>query len=123
MLLVVVLAGAAAISATLGALAGKSVPHALALGYYLAGVVSLVISFALGSRGPTRVERTEDTEDFRPSPFGLIFGSPRAGRVRQRRKVTPEERRQARLSSAGLFVFGLLLILLGAALDPGRRVF
>jgi len=121
--LVLVVGGTAAISATLGALAGKSVPHSLATGYYLAGVGSLLMTFVLGSRGPTRAEQSDDPEDLRPSPFGVIFGTPRGGRTRQRRKATPEERRQARLASVGAFVFGLLLILLGAALDPARRVF
>jgi hypothetical protein len=127
-LLVIVLVGlggVAAISAALGALAGKSVPHALALGYYIAGAGCLVLSFAFGSRGPTRAEQTEDDEDVGQfHPLG-VFGVPRGGRVgrRQRRKATPEERREARLASVGLFAFGLFLVLLGAAIDPGHRVF
>ena len=123
--LLVVLGGVAAISATFGALVGKSVPHALAIGYYIAGCGCLVMSFAIGSRGPTRAEPTDDEEDYRHTPLMTGFGVPRGGRVgrRQRRKATPEERREARLSSLGLFVLGLLLILLAAAFDPARRVF
>ena len=120
----IVLGGVAAISATLGALTGGSLPRALSIGYYLAGCACLVVSFALGSRGPTRAASTDDEEDLQPTPF-TVFGAPRGGRVgrRQRRKATPEERREARLSSLGLFVFGVFLLMLGAAFDPARHVF
>lgn len=118
--LLVVLGGVAAISATLAALAGKSVPHALAIGYYLAACGVLIMSFAFGSRGPTRVDMSDDPEEYRPVG---VFGVSRGGRLgrRNRRKATPEERREARLASIGLFVFGLLLVLLAAAFDPSRR--
>jgi hypothetical protein len=125
--LLLVLGGVAAISATVGALAGKSIPHSLAIGYYLAGSGCLVMSFVIGSRGPTRAESADDddAEDQRRAALMAGFGVPRGGRVgrRNRRKATPEERRAARLSSIGLFVFGLLLILLAAAFDPSRRAF
>jgi hypothetical protein len=123
--LLLVLGGVAAIAATLGALAGKSVPHAIAIGYYVAAAGSLVLSFALGSRGPTRVDRDDDVEEYHPVPFGGIFGTPRAARLgrRARRKATPEERREGRLAAVGLFAFGLFLVVLGAAIDPTRRVF
>jgi len=120
----VVLGGVGAISAMFAALTGRSVPHGLAIGYYLAGCGSLVMSFVFGSRGPTRAESTDEVEDYKPTPLE-VFGVPRGGRVgrRQRRKATPEERREARLVSVGLFGFGLFLILLGAAFDPARHVF
>jgi hypothetical protein len=123
--LLVVVGGVAAIAATVGALAGKSVPHALAIGFYLAGSGCLVLSFAIGSRGPTRAEATDDPGDDRQAALMAGLGVPRGGRVgrRPRRKATPEERREARLSSIGLFVFGLFLILLAAAFDPARHAF
>lgn len=116
-ILAVVLGGTAAVSAALGALAGGSLRHALALGYYLVGVGILIGSLALGSRGPTRVER--DPEGDRPVfPFGVLsFGR------RKVRKATHEERREAKLASLGLFAFGALIILLGAVVDPARRAF
>lgn len=122
-ILAVVLGGTAAISAALGALAGRSVLHSLAIGYYLVGAGVLVGSLALGSRGPNRVERG-GAEDRPISIGGLfpLFGGRSAGR-RTIRKRTPEERRQSRLGSLGLFVFGVLLVLLGAAIDPTRRAF
>jgi hypothetical protein len=115
----IVLGGVAAISATLGALAHRSVPHAVAVGYYLAGVGCLIVGFAFGSRGPTRPEGEDDPEKSRPTAFGFTVS---AGR-RPRRKATPEERREARLASFGLFMFGVILILLGAVIDPTRRAF
>jgi hypothetical protein len=108
----VVLGGTAALSAALGALAGKSILHALAVGFYVVAAALLLGSLALGGRGPTRVDRS--AEDY--------GGRHSLGR-RERRKATPEERREARWTSLGLFAFGLLLVLLGAALDPSRRVF
>ncbi len=122
--LLLALGGTAAISATLGALAHKSVPHALAVGYYVVGAGCLFMSLAFGSRGPTRGASTDDEEDFRPSPFGIL-GTSRGGRTgrRARRKATPEERRESRLAAVGLFAFGVLLVFLGAMVDPGRRAF
>lgn len=122
-----VLGGVAVIAATLGALAGASVPHAISIGYYIAGCGSLIMSFAIGSRGPTRAEPDPDgeNEDYRPSAMTVLGGVPRGGRIgrRPRRKATPEERREARLASLGLFVFGIALLLLGAAFDPAKHVF
>ncbi len=120
MILAVVLGGTAAISGALGALAGTSILHALAVGFYLVGAGILFGSLALGSRGPTRADRSAEGDP--PFlPLGPIPILPR-GR-RSRRKATPEERRESRRISLGLFVFGLLLVLVGAALDPTRRLF
>jgi hypothetical protein len=123
----VLLGGVAAISATLGALGGRGIPHAVATGYYVVGVMSLLMCLALGLRGPTRPELDDDDdrEAFRPPPFG-VFGFSRAGYSggrRPRRQATPEERREARLGSLGLFGLGLLFIVLGAAIDPAQRLF
>src|ERR1700760_4986228 len=93
----IVLGGVAAISAVWGALAHKSVPHAVAIGYYVAGAAFLVAGFALGSRGPTRTDPSDDPEAYRPSPMGVL-GFSRA-RYGSRRKATPEERREGRLAS------------------------
>jgi hypothetical protein len=119
-ILVVGLGGAAAISSALGALAGKSVQHSLAVGYYLLGALLLLGSLVLGSRGPMRAER--DAESMRPGPLGILLPSASLGR-RALRKATPEERRESRFTSLGLFVFGVLVILLGAVLDPARHAF
>lgn len=125
-IVVVVLAVTATVSVALGALAGSSLQHALAVGYYLVGVGVLLGSLAFGLRGPNRADRSP-TEEYRPGPLGILFGGgPAGGRVAGRRpvrKATPEERRGARLASVGLFAFGVLLIVLGAVIDPSRRAF
>jgi len=118
----VLVGGTAAVSAALGALAGKSVSHSLAVGFYLAGAGVLFGSLALGSRGPMRADRSSDEDQpvFTPSP---LFGGLRPLGRRTLRKATPEERTESRRSALGLFVLGLLLILLGTAFDPSRHAF
>jgi hypothetical protein len=117
----VLVAGTAAISVVLGALAGASLLRSLAVGFYLAGAGVLIGCLALGVRGPMRVERSIDGDEpvFGSSPWGL----PRPLGRRSIRKATPEERIDSRRSAIGLFVLGLLLILIGTAFDPSRRAF
>ncbi len=110
-LLAVVVGGTTVISIVLGALSGKSIVHALAVGYYVVGAAVLVGSFVLGSRGPWRTE----TDDAGSS---MLFRGPR-----RRRKATAEERAEGRRSSVGLFALGVGLVLLGAVVDPSRRAF
>jgi len=122
----VTLGGTAAVSASLGALSGRSVLHALAVGYYVVGTAVLIGCFVIGARGPLRRAQGDDGEEpgmIPPSMFGGLFGSGSARRRRGRRKATPEERRGATLTSLGLFALGLLLILIGAVADPSRRAF
>jgi hypothetical protein len=106
----------------LGALADKSLSHSLAVGFYLVGAGVLFVSLALGSRGPMRADRS--VEEDRPVALGGSMGLPRLplGR-RSLRKASPEERSESRRASLGLFVLGLLLVLLGTAFDPTRHAF
>jgi len=117
----VLVGGTAAISVALGALADKDLLRSLAVGYYLAGAGVLLCSLALGIRGPTRADRTVDEEDprFNVPTMGLLRP---VGR-RSLRKATPEERRESKRESLGLFVLGLALVLLGTAFDPTRSAF
>ncbi len=118
----VVAGGTAAVSAALGALAGRSVLHSVAVGYYVVAAAVLIGSFVLGSRGPIRRDARDDDDSavIPPSMFTWRRGpSPR----RSMRKATPEERREAKLTSLGLFALALLLILIGAAVDPTHRTF
>jgi len=116
-ILAVLVGGTAAISVALGALAGKSLLHSLAVGFYLAGAGTLFGSLALGSRGPMRVDRSFDEDVLGERHALRPFGR------RTLRKATPEERVEARRASLGLFVLGLALILLGTAFDPSRHAF
>jgi hypothetical protein len=120
-ILAVLVGGTAAISAAIGAIAGKGLLHSLAVGFYLVGAGVLLCSLALGSRGPMRADRSfdEDSADVVPSPIG----PPHVLGRRKLRKTTPEERSESRRASLGLFALGLVLLLLGAAFDPSRRLF
>lgn len=118
-----VLGGTAAISVTLGALAGGNLAHSIAVGYYLVAAVTLLGCFVLGARGPLRRDTgDDDTEPLVVPP--TIFSAGRGPlRRRKMRKATPEERRESRLTSLGLFALGLALVLIGSAVDPTRRGF
>jgi hypothetical protein len=112
--LAIVFGGTAGVSATIGALSGRSIAHALATGYYVVGAAVLVGSFVLGSRGPWR-------SDVMAQEPGLAAYRTRTRR--RRRKATLEERAESKRSSVGLFVLGVALVLLGALVDPSRRAF
>jgi hypothetical protein len=117
----VLVGGTAAISAALGALAGRSVLQSLAVGFYLVGAGVLFGSFAFGSRGSMRVDRSVDDDPaaYAPSAWGRLHP---VGR-RSFRKASPEERSESRRASIGLFALGLLLLLIGTAFDPSRHAF
>ena len=112
--LAVVVAGTAAVSAAIGALAHRGIAHSLAVGYYVVGAAVLVGSFVLGSRGPWRSEVMAQEPE---------LAAYRTRTRRRRRKATLEERAESRRSSVGLFLLGVALVLLGALLDPSRRAF
>jgi hypothetical protein len=119
---VVLVAGTAAVSVTLGALAHANLAHSIAVGYYVVGAAVLLGSFVVGGRGPLRREWGDEAEV--PVVPPTIFSMGR-GPLRRRsvRKATPEERREARMSSVGLFALGLVLVLIGIAIDPSKRAF
>lgn len=104
-----------AASVVLGALAHANLARAVAEGFYVVGAAILVCSFVLGARGPLRA-------DWGDSETG---GSrPRAGVLpRSIRRSTPEERTEAKHNSLALFALGIVLLLIGGAVDPTRRVF
>lgn len=118
-IVVVLVGGTAAVSAALGALSGRSVLHSLAVGYYVVGTAVLVGSFVLGLRGPVRSRPLDDPNAQQPSMtgWGGVF------LPRTIRRTTPEERRTAKQGSVGLFLLGILLVAIGAMIDPSRRVF
>jgi hypothetical protein len=116
-LVAVVVLGTSAISAALGALAGKGIHHSIAIGFYVVGAAVLVGSFVLGMRGPLRAEWSEDGEaDDVPGPRRGIL-------PHKIRRTTPDERTDAKRSSLALSAFGIALLLIGVFADPSRHAF
>jgi hypothetical protein len=118
----VLVGGTAAISLGLGALAGDSLLRSIAVGYYLVGAGVLLCSLALGVRGPMRADRSFEADD--PLAGAQAWGGwlRPIGR-RSVRKATLDERKESRRESLGLFMLGLLIVLLGTVFDPSRRAF
>jgi hypothetical protein len=98
------------LSLAFGAVIGASLGRAVATGFYSVGALALVGTFVLGGRGQLRPV-------FRDSQGGG-FLAPRG-----LRKATPEERSEAVSTAILLFVLGMVLIAIGAAVDPRRSVF
>jgi hypothetical protein len=103
------LAAAAAFAALLGlALAGlthQSAQRGLAVGFYVAGVGLCALAFLLGSRPPVRGK----------GEGGFVFGRWLGGGVRF---ATREEQDEALNLPAIFVVLGVLLLLVGALVDP-----
>lgn len=107
-IVVVVCGVTAGASLVLGALAGDDLGRSVAVGFYLAGAAVLVGSFIFGLRGPVRRQYPEGEQRkglLPPLPTGI-------------RKATHLERTESRRSSLLLFAFGILLVVIGAAVDP-----
>ena len=104
------------VSLVIGALDGANLLHALAVGFYVAGVAVLIGSFVIGVRGPLRPEWEED----RDGPSSGVRGGflPRSVR-----RATSDERSESKRNSFGLFLFGLALVFIGAGFDPTRHFF
>jgi hypothetical protein len=121
-LIVVSVVGAtAAISVSLGAIAHRDLARSIAVGYYVVGACALIGSLAFGLRGPVRRDRDPGDDD-RPSAQSLFFGGAFLGARRTVRRTTPEERSESRRNSVLFFVFGVLLVALGAGIDPTRTL-
>jgi hypothetical protein len=100
-----VVVATALVSMALGALLGGSSLRAIALGFYGVGSFLLLGGFFIGNRGPIRLK----------SDSVASFLERRAVRW-----ATADEQEDA-LNSSGLFVtLGLVLILMGLAVDPAH---
>jgi hypothetical protein len=102
-------------SLILGLLVGSSVNRALTLGFYLGGSFLLVVGFFVGNRGPARV-KGEDTVG------ATVLPIPGAG-TRRLRWATLTEQYETINNSAIFIVLGLVLIVLGAAIDTRHSLF
>jgi len=103
------------LSLILGLLAGSSVNRSLTLGFYLVGCFLLVVGFFVGNRGPARV-KGEDTVGPTMLPV------PGAG-GRRLRWATLSEQNETIGNSAIFISLGLILIVLGAAIDTRHSLF
>jgi hypothetical protein len=107
---VAVLATTIVLSLVIGLAAGADVSRSVSVGCYVGGAILLLFCFVIGARGPLRgVSRTGETVP--------IFGA------RGVRRATGDERSEASWTAIALFVMGLVLVFLGALLDPAHRTF
>lgn len=102
-----VIAVTVVLSLALGVLAGASAGRSVSVGLYVAGSLTLLAGVFVGNRGPLRREDSN----------GVLLGG--SGGVR---RATDEEREETVNMSAVLFVLGLLLLLLGVAVDGRYRL-
>jgi hypothetical protein len=104
------LAATVALSVLLGLAAGADLLRAIAVGLYVLGALLLAGCFVFGVRGPLRgVSETGETAP--------IIGA------RGYRRATPDERSESTRIAVLLFVLGIVVILIGSAIDPAHRAF
>ena len=90
-----------------GALVGASLNRSIATGFEAFGSLLLVLGFFVGNRGPVRLK----------GETALFFGP------RFLRWATPDEHRSTIADSAIFIVVGLVLIVIGLAIDSRYRLF
>ena len=103
LLLAVIAAGTAVASLAIGAIIGTPLPRAVSVGFYAMGSFALVGGFFVGNRGPARG---------RGSAAIPLLGQ------RKLRWARPEEQAEAITTSALFVTVGLVLVLIGLAVDP-----
>jgi hypothetical protein len=97
-----------AASLLLGLLVGASLDRSVALGFYGLGCFLMVSGFFVGNRGPARVKSETAEPSMLPLPG---FGG------RRLRWASPEEQHETMSNSAVFIVLGLILVLIGVAVD------
>lgn len=104
----------AAVSVVFGVLAGSSLSRAISLGFYLGGCFLLLAGFFVGNRGPARVKSETAGSGGWPM-FGVG--------TRRLRWATLNEQMETINSSAVFVTIGLVLVLLGLAVDTRHSLF
>jgi hypothetical protein len=99
-----------AVSLLAGVALGARWARALSVGWYCAGAFVLLLGFLASSRGPTRAAETGSW-----APVTL--------RNRSLRWATRSEQEESIGVSAVLVLLGLVLIVLGVAVDPRHPLF
>lgn len=98
------------VAALLGLAAGASVLRAIAIGLYIDGIALLGLCFVVGARGPLRgVSREGETVP--------LMGASGV------RRASGDERSEATRTALALFVFGVVIVILGSLIDPGHKAF
>jgi len=106
----VVLAATIVVSLLLGLAAGAGIERSISVGLYILGAILLVGCFVFGVRGPLRgVSSTGESTS--------VLGA------RRLRTATPEERTDATRTALLLFVLGLVIVVIGSAIDPAHKAF
>jgi hypothetical protein len=95
-------------SLLLGLLVGASLDRSVALGFYGLGCFLMVSGFFVGNRGPARVKSESPDSSMLPLPG---FGG------RKLRWATLEEQNETINNSAVFVVLGLILVMIGVAVD------
>jgi hypothetical protein len=103
LLIAAIVAGTAVASLAVGALIGTPLPRALSVGFYAMGSLALVGGFFVGNRGPARGRGSAATQ---------LPGQ------RKLRWARPEEQAEAITTSALFVTVGIVLVLIGLAIDP-----
>ena len=96
------------VSVALGLLAGASLDRAVSLGFYGLGCFLMVSGFFVGNRGPARVKSETAGSSMLPVPG---FGN------RRLRWATLDEQNETINNSAVFIILGLILVLIGVAVD------
>ena len=99
-----------AVALLVGLVVGAGLEHALAIAWYATGSFVLLIGFVASSRGPTR---SADSGAWAPV----------SARGRTLRWATRSEQEDSLNLSAVLVALGLVLLVLGVAVDGRHRLF
>ncbi len=109
--------GIVAVSALIGLAFGGSASRSAATGLYLVGCFLVVLGVFAGVRGPLRP--AGDAED--AEPLGALLGVGIFSKgVRQ---ATVDERDDARATSWLFLAMGLVMVVVGIAIDPRTKLF
>ena len=104
------IAATVVVSALLGLIAGDSVQRAISIGLYVDGIALLGLCFVFGARGPLRGVSSEGET------------VPLVGAKWVRRASTDERSEDSRIALA-MFVFGIVIVILGSLIDPAHKAF
>lgn len=96
------------VSLLLAALGNWSAARAVSIGFDLVGVFLLVVGFFVGNRGPVRLKGQESAP---------LFGQ------RRTRWATPREREETLNDSALFVAVGLVMVVIGLAIDSRYPLF